>query len=295
MTHKHYLKKLLSNDKFITGELKLLSEYIEGTDPKIYVQTFFGICYCFAKPLLRGHNPTILTSINKTSYFINKCESVHKGLFNYSLVDYIKSNVKVKIICSKHGIFEQTPRNHLSGRGCNKCKQENSNLKSNIQEFIKKADIVHSGRYKYPLNQLYINAKTNIIVNCNLHGDFSQTPDSHLRGNGCPICNNNSGWSKTDWCSSGITSLNFDSYKLYIIRLFNSEESFYKIGITFNHIKTRLKSFPYECEIIKVLEGDCEFIYNLEKEYHRKHKKYSYIPKLQFGGMYECFYKLNNI
>ena len=34
----------------------------------------------------------------------------------------------------------------------------------------------------------YINAKTNIIIICNKHGDFLCTPNNHLRGKGCPKC-----------------------------------------------------------------------------------------------------------
>lgn len=42
----------------------------------------------------------------KTQVFITKAKIVHGDLYNYSLVDYINSKTKVKIICSKHGVFE---------------------------------------------------------------------------------------------------------------------------------------------------------------------------------------------
>jgi hypothetical protein len=42
-------------------------------------------------------------------------------IYNYSLVDYIHSQCKVKIICPEHGTFEQSPNNHLSGQGCSSC------------------------------------------------------------------------------------------------------------------------------------------------------------------------------
>jgi hypothetical protein len=34
--------------------------------------------------------------------------------YDYSLVEYNGSKVKVKIICKVHGIFEQSPNNHIS-------------------------------------------------------------------------------------------------------------------------------------------------------------------------------------
>lgn len=56
-----------------------------------------------------------------TKEFINKAIEVHGYLYNYSNVIYVNSSKKVKIICKKHGIFNQNAGNHLSGRGCRKC------------------------------------------------------------------------------------------------------------------------------------------------------------------------------
>jgi hypothetical protein len=57
-----------------------------------------------------------------TEQFIIDAYCKHGDLYNYSLSDYKNRLTKVKIICIKHGIFEQTPCNHLNGRGCPKCK-----------------------------------------------------------------------------------------------------------------------------------------------------------------------------
>lgn len=54
--------------------------------------------------------------------FITRAHEVHGDLYDYSLVDYHYSDQKVKIMCKKHGIFEQSPGSHLSGRGCNFCR-----------------------------------------------------------------------------------------------------------------------------------------------------------------------------
>jgi len=40
--------------------------------------------------------------------FVIKANSTHHHLFDYSLVVYVNSQTKVKIICKEHGIFEQT-------------------------------------------------------------------------------------------------------------------------------------------------------------------------------------------
>jgi len=56
-----------------------------------------------------------------TEKFIEKAKKIHGCEFNYTLVDYKKSNIKVDIICEKHGIFKQTPNSHLMGRKCPLC------------------------------------------------------------------------------------------------------------------------------------------------------------------------------
>ena len=50
---------------------------------------------------------------------------------------------------------------------------------------------------------------------------------------------------------------------------------------------------PYDYEIVEIIESDDgSYIWNLEKELHAQHSKYKYVPKIEFGGMYECFSKL---
>lgn len=53
--------------------------------------------------------------------FIEKAQKVHKEKYDYSLVEYITSKTKVKILCFLHGIFEQMPKSHLEGTGCPEC------------------------------------------------------------------------------------------------------------------------------------------------------------------------------
>lgn len=46
---------------------------------------------------------------------------------------------------------------------------------------------VHNNKYNYEL-VVYINSKTKINIVCLEHGEFQQTPNSHLNGNGCHVC-----------------------------------------------------------------------------------------------------------
>ncbi len=72
---------------------------------------------------------------SSTDVFVKKAKKVHEDLYDYSLVDYTRSKDKVKIICRIHGIFEQTPNNHLKGRGCNECRFLKSSSKAENELF----------------------------------------------------------------------------------------------------------------------------------------------------------------
>ena len=121
---------------------------------------------------------------SNTEEFIEKAILVHGDKYDYSKVDYKQNKNKVIIICKEHGEFEQKPISHLNGQGCSKCY---GNEKSNTEEFIEKSMIIHGNKYDYSKVD-YINVNTKIIVICKIHGEFEQTPNSHLAGSGCNNC-----------------------------------------------------------------------------------------------------------
>jgi very-short-patch-repair endonuclease len=119
--------------------------------------------------------------------FITESNIIHNNKYDYSLVNYINSRTKVKIICKKHGVFEQTPNNHLRGQECPECY---GNKKLTKEKFILKSNIIHNNKYDYSLVK-YKNAKTKVKIICNKHGVFEKTPDNHIsKKQGCPICHN---------------------------------------------------------------------------------------------------------
>lgn len=54
--------------------------------------------------------------------FINKANIIHNFKYDYTKTIYYNAATKVDIICTKHGIFKQTPNHHLSDEGCPICK-----------------------------------------------------------------------------------------------------------------------------------------------------------------------------
>lgn len=238
-----------------------------------------------------------------TQQFIEKAKEIHGSTYDYSLVDYIGRNYKIKIICPEHNIFEQRPANHVNGFGCKKCADKNKSFKYKLttESFVNKAKQVHGNLYDYSFVN-YADSQTKIKILCTEHGMFEQSPNNHLSNQGCPVCGrvkslkihkeNPTGWKHSSWVKAAETSKNFDSFKVYIIRCWNDEEEFYKIGKTYRTVENRFsksKYMPYNYDTIKIFEGKAKEISRFEKQLQKENKKYKYIPKIKFNGMYECF------
>ena len=121
--------------------------------------------------------------------FVNKAIKLHGNKYDYALVVYTTNRNKVKIICPKHGVFQQEPQHHLRGCGCPKCGIENRGIKtrSNKEDFVSKAIQIHGNKYDYSL-AVYKNCDTKIKISCPKHGVFKQCSSNHLSGHGCPKC-----------------------------------------------------------------------------------------------------------
>lgn len=62
-----------------------------------------------------------------------------------------------------------------------------TNNTSSTDQFIAKALLVHGDKYSYDKVD-YISSNDNIIIICQDHGEFLQTPHNHLAGKGCSKC-----------------------------------------------------------------------------------------------------------
>lgn len=125
-----------------------------------------------------------------TNKFIVKAREVHGDKYDYSQVDYKGSNIKVKIICPEHGEFWQIPADHLRGRACLKCGQircGDKQKQASKEKFIERCKKIHGNKYNYD-KVVYVDALTDIIVTCPIHGDFVTKPNRMLNGHGCSKC-----------------------------------------------------------------------------------------------------------
>ena len=117
--------------------------------------------------------------------FIEKARKIHGDKYDYSKVEYIDHYTKVCVICPIHGEFYISPKDHLTKRGCRKCFYER--IRYTKEKFIEESYKVHGDKYDYSKVE-YINSRTKVCIICPIHGEFWQTPKSHIQNTGCPRC-----------------------------------------------------------------------------------------------------------
>ena len=137
----------------------------------------------------RGVIKSQKSQTDTTEDFVRKAIEIHDDLYDYSKVKYVDSYTKVLIIDPDYGEFWQAPNSHLQGVGSpNRGIESARKLRLKTREkFIKDANLIHGDLYDYSKVE-YIGAKREVVIICSKHGEFAQTPNSHLRGSGCAKC-----------------------------------------------------------------------------------------------------------
>ena len=110
---------------------------------------------------------------------------VHGDKYDYSKVIYKGATSEVTITCPIHGNFKKRPHDHLKGSGCSKC---SGKYRPSTNEWIEEPRKVHGDKYDYS-KVIYKGRDKDVIITCPIHGDFPQTPKSHIETKyGCPEC-----------------------------------------------------------------------------------------------------------
>lgn len=190
------------------------------TSPSFHLSRKNGNC-----PQCTRYNQRKMNSGQTTDQFVAKLKTVFGDLYDYKVTDFFTMKQQVKVRCIKHNyIFSRLPKSLLEGVGCPICEQEeiekyvsnkeealkrrreyreNQKRKREISNslgtfqrtktwdkdsFLKYAKLIHGDDYSYEKVN-YVNFTTHVIIHCNRHNfDFPQTPQKHLRGQGCPKC-----------------------------------------------------------------------------------------------------------
>lgn len=228
--------------------------------------------------------------------FIQEATRIHNGKYDYSAVAYENNKTKVEIACQIHGSFFQTPSDHtLKLTGCPKCANatKGSYHQKDTIWFIKRGREIHGDKYDYSkVNYCKYHDKVEIV--CPEHGSFFQSASGHIHNrSGCPTC------SYKDY-EGGYGKKRFDNHPelktvrgmLYVLRIFNENEQFIKVGITQKSIFERFNvnnRLPYLYEELYTEIGDLYDMFVKEQHIKKHFKRYKYIPVLKFNGHSECF------
>ncbi len=216
--------------------------------------------------------------------FVEKAKNKHGEKCDYSLVEYVKSNLKVKFICNIHGIFETIPNTHLSSNhtGCMKCRHMMASIRQRQTKdhFLKRATEVHGDKYKYDMVE-YKTVDQNVEILCPTHGAFWQRPDHHYSGSGCSSCQN-----------FGYRP-NLEG-NFYILKC----ENIVKVGICNRDVKDRIRNISKSSGLnfkeyfsLCFYEGYTPLFIETEILKYLKNRYKS--PEQTFDGSTECFYDVD--
>lgn len=126
--------------------------------------------------------------------FLRRAHAVHGNKYDYSQVVIKTVSDPVTIICPEHGPFSQAPINHYYAKqGCPKCGIVKCGMaiRSNTEDFIRKAREVHGDKYGYD-KVVYVKGSIPVKIYCpDCKQYFKQTPRVHLAGRGCTVCAHN--------------------------------------------------------------------------------------------------------
>ena len=293
ITNKH-LEKLQNNKFFKHNIYRILSNEIKTVKDYCDVEDDLGCIHnLMFSSLFDEHKLKINSALDKKDFLIKTLMS--KNYYSgYEVIgEFIRGDVPIEIN-TKYGICKIKPNQLLQGIAPSIRSAVNKN-----QYFINMAIEIHSDLFDYSKVN-WVSATKKVEILCKTHGSFFQTPNNHLNNRGCDKCRHlNSGlkslgWTLDMWIKTSEKSKNFDSYKVYIIKCFNENEKFYKIGRTFTTIYERYKyRFIYDYEIMYEYEGYPEDCYNLEIKLKQVNKNNKYKPNIKFNGYTECFSKID--
>ncbi len=150
--------KRLTNDDFISEAIKIHGNKYDYS--KVNYKNMKSIIYIICpkhgefKQIPESHitQKTGCPKCSKkyhysTDEFIRIVSSLHNDKYDYSVVNYKNNYTKIKIICPEHGEFEQTPSNHLQGKGCELCNE--SKGENIIKLWLEKNNIKYIRQHRF--------------------------------------------------------------------------------------------------------------------------------------------------
>lgn len=267
-TYKHEVNLLYNNEVEVIGRFK-------GLYNPILVKDKYGVMKLAAAKYVLDSRPSIKAALNKTSYFMNHLKDKHPNIAKHLIPqsEYIKAKEEM-LFLTKYGLVKTTPDALLAGHM--------PTIKAAVdrkQYFKNQLLVLYDNKYDFVITSTSRHHGRVTLI-CPIHGEQSIDSDTIFLGQGCPECNKN-------WTKSNV---------FYLIRLFDSGESFYKLGISYykNNKVRRFQDYAklgYQVEEIKVIEFP-SFVdaKNFELELKQLIKHNLYTPKRwEANTSTECF------
>lgn len=179
--------KKVHGDKYDYSE----TEYVDSETKLKIICPIHGEFWQFPNGHLNGHGCPKCGRVKRDNsckkdldYIKERCSSLFGGKYEIVSSDYKGTFSEIEVLCKKHGIFKTTPNRLMSGHGCPIC---GGNQKLTTEEFIRRANEVHNGKYDYS-KTVFEGTNKKVCIICPKHGEFWQFANGHLAGRGCPHC-----------------------------------------------------------------------------------------------------------
>lgn len=261
------------------------NEYVQSTNTKIHGG---GSCNVCARRLA---NKNVIEKAE-----IKFLEKLSR--FKYTIIsgEYVNSTSKIECEDSLGYRYSIIPSSFMQNRKPSMWKNEYAtyNLKNWISLNQPSQSLVEGNFYKEQGDKLMFYCHTHNI-------EYQQAVSNKINmNNACPMCalSNRHGH---------YNCKNAEKYKdewtrtksiLYVVKLQNDNELFYKIGVTKHSLqirfgKTQFSKLPYQYEEIFIYETNMYDGTYLERVLHEYNKHNKYNPLIKFGGHTECFSKID--
>lgn len=221
--------------KLYNSEIKIVSKF-KGLTYPILCQDKYGVMSMKAARQILINRPSIKMALNKTEYFMNQLRDLYPEIAKRltPASEYIKAKDKM-LFNTQYGIVSFTPDNLIHGH------IPTIRASINRKEYFKNQLLfLYDNKYDFIIDGTDRH-KGRVTLVCPIHGEVSVDSDTIFNGNGCPICNGNN---------------HHKSNLFYLVRLYNEEESFYKLGISHYNAKKEIvrfktyKKLGYNIEVI---------------------------------------------
>lgn len=197
-------------DELYNGEIEVVGHYKSLSQP-ILVKDKYGVLSLPLANQVLNNRPGIKAALNQTEYFMNQLREVHPEIAEQLTPASEYQRMKTKMLFqTRFGLVSAAPDALIHGH----C--------PNVRSAVDRKDYMrnqllylYDNKYDFKILSTDRHIGRCILI-CPIHGEVEVDNDYIFEGCGCPKCNTN--WEKSD--------------TLYVVKLSNSEEIFYKLGIT---------------------------------------------------------------